>query len=210
MTARGGTSVAFPGASMAVSANMTVQAPTFASAQAARSTIANLFFPIYEGRRASCDNSGVTIDVGGHRRLLTYDQFADVSYSVGCFWGTVTVVTTGGDRVKVSGLPKAKARGLARALAQNFIAYVRNVAAELAKPLDAADFEIARFYIGERYVAAHMLRPLLAIAERLAPLLRLAIKPGMLSLEIEAKVKGVADFVANHCPSSNHSGHRAA
>jgi len=195
---------------MAVSANMTVQAPTFASAQAARSTIANLFFPIYEGRRASCDNSGVTIDVGGHRRLLTYDQFADVSYSVGCFWGTVTVVTTGGDRVKVSGLPKAKARGLARALARNFIAYVRNVAAELAKPLDAADFEIARFYIGERYVAAHMLRPLLAIAERLAPLLRLAIKPGMLSLEIEAKVKGVADFVANHCPSSNHSGHRAA
>ena len=183
---------------MPVYGNMSVRAPTFASAQAARSTIANLFFPNYEGRRAFCANSGVTIDIGGRRRLLKYDQFADVLYSVGWFWGAVTVVTTDDELVKVSGLPKAKAKDFAQTLAQNYIGNVQRVAAFLAKDLDAAALEIARFDAAERYMAAHMILPLLATTERLTPLLTLSIKPKMLSREVEAKVKSVTDFIANH------------
>ena len=177
---------------------MSIRSPTFIAAQATRSRVADLLYPRGEGRSAFCNALGVTVKVRGSQRVLTYDQLADVDTFYGWFWGTVTVVTTDGEVVKVSGLPKPNARTLAQALAHNQIINVRNVTAGLAKGLEAADAELSKLTVGGRYVAAHMMRSWLVMAEELAPLVGLRIKPGMLPPDIESRIGRLTHFLANH------------
>ena len=170
----------------------------FVTTHAKRSILANLFCGRHDGRSASCDPSGVRIDIGGNLRALTYDQFANVLACNGLFWGTVTILKTNDEAIKVSGLPKAAARSLAEALYQNQLIYVRKVAAGLTKELNAADFELRRLAAGKRYIAAHTMRAWLVQAKKLWPLLMLRVKPGMLAPDVENKLNGVISFLAKH------------
>ena len=169
----------------------------FVAAQATRSIIATLFCPRGEGRSAICDTFGMRVNVRGSHRVVTYNQFADVLTSKGWFWGTVIVVTTDDEVIKVSGLPKADARALAQALAHNQTINVRNVVARLAEDLEAADTGLRKLTIGGRYVAAHMMHSWRLIGKKLAPLVGLRIKPGMIAPDIENRVSRLTHFLAN-------------